>query len=141
MQQQKNAIVELCLRYAHCVDRREFPALGELMTSDCILSGPDLHLDGINAIIKGMSVLDGYKTTFHCVHNCLIEIHDGHASGEIYCTASHIYDDEAGVEMKQDWGIRYLDNYIFDKEQWRISKRELAVDWVQQLPTKMPPTS
>jgi ketosteroid isomerase-like protein len=134
MQQHKQAIIDLSLRYAQAVDRRQFARLEEIMSADCLLSGHNLRLDGSAAIIDGMRVLERYKSTFHCVHNCLIEINDGHASGEIYCTASHIYVDETGAEMKLDWGIRYLDQYRFDGTVWRISQRELVVDWRQLLP-------
>jgi len=64
-----------------------------------------------------------------------VEFEGATARAEIYCIASHIYDGEDG-EYKQDWGIRYLDSLIETPEGWRITRRELIREWVQDLPLK-----
>lgn len=137
MNEQKVAIIDLSLRYARAVDRRDFDALRDLMTADCTLSAPEIYLEGIDGIIQGMAALEQFKCTFHAIHNCLVEISDQQASGEIYCVAMHIFDNKDGVEMKQDWGVRYLDQYVKSGGQWRIRERNLAVDWIQELPSKL----
>ncbi len=138
MDSDKQAITELCYYYARAVDRRRFQSLRELMAANCSLTAPGISLTGVEEIIAGMAALDQYKSTSHAVYNCLIEVSNDTASGEIYCQASHIYDDEQGVEKKLDWGLRYLDQYQKSNDQWQFTQRQLVIDWTQDLPTNRP---
>ncbi|MCY1519478.1 hypothetical protein D9M68_542310 [compost metagenome] len=55
------------------------------------------------------------------------------ASAETYCVANHLYEAE-GVARKLDWGIRYRDRFVCRDGLWRITHRELLLDWTQDLP-------
>ena len=57
------------------------------------------------------------------------------ASAETYCVANHLYEAE-GVTRKLDWGIRYRDRFVCEDGLWRISSRELLLDWSQDLPVQ-----
>ncbi|CAG2158608.1 nuclear transport factor 2 family protein [Cupriavidus numazuensis] len=130
------AIRTLAYRYAQAVDRREFARLTALFTPDAKLSGPGFHLDGAQAIAEGMSALGNYNATQHHVHHQLVDVDGDTASGETYCIANHLYQDDGGVPRKLDWGIRYQDRYVRRQGEWRIAARTLLVDWTQDLPQK-----
>lgn len=130
------AIRTLAYRYAQAVDRREFSRLTALFTPGAKLSGPGFHLDGAQAIAEGMSALGNYSATQHHVHHQLVDVDGDAASGETYCIANHLYQDDGGVPRKLDWGIRYQDRYVRRQGEWRIAARTLLVDWTQDLPLK-----
>ncbi|MEM5275474.1 nuclear transport factor 2 family protein [Cupriavidus taiwanensis] len=131
----KQAIHALTCRYAQAVDRRDFSTLAELFTADARLSGPGFHMEGPQAIAKGMAELGQYRATQHHVHQQLVDIHGDTATGETYCVANHVYQQD-GVQRKLDWGIRYQDRFERLQGQWRIAARELVVDWTQDLPLR-----
>ena len=131
----KQAIHALTCRYAQAVDRRDFPSLAELFTPGARLTGPDFRLDGPKAIAEGMSALAQYSATQHHVHQQLVTIDGDTATGETYCVANHLYEQD-GVQRKLDWGIRYQDRFEQLQGQWRIAARELVVDWTQDLPLR-----
>ncbi len=129
------AIQALAYRYARAADRRDYSAFNNIFTEDAVLAMPGREILGREAIVQAMTALEQFKRTLHMMHNILVEFEGATASAEIYCIASHIYDREDG-EYKQDWGIRYLDSLIETPEGWRITRRELIREWVQDLPLK-----
>ncbi|RDK09280.1 nuclear transport factor 2 family protein [Cupriavidus lacunae] len=131
----KQAIHALTCRYAQAVDRRDFPSLQELFTPDARLTGPGFRMDGPQAIADGMAALGQYSGTQHHVHQQLVEVDGDTATGETYCVANHLYEQD-GVPRKLDWGIRYQDRFVRRDGQWRIAVRELLVDWTQDLPLR-----
>jgi hypothetical protein len=145
----RRELYDLALRYARACDRRDGAAFETLFTEDASLSGhhgdPDTEpaifaVQGRASIIKGMRVLERYRSTFHLVANQLVEFAaDGEsASGETYCTAHHIRDVD-GTEMNLTMAIRYQDEFQRTAEGWRFSRRRLAVDWERDLPLSLAP--
>ncbi len=126
-------IRDLAFLYATAVDQRDYPLFESIMTEDAKIHGPSFNYDGIDEIIEQMKEIEQFKTTFHAVHNHLITIDIDTAEGEIYCVASHIYEQE-GIERKLDIGIRYFDKYLRCENGWRLYDRELKLDWKQDLP-------
>ena len=51
-----------------------------------------------------------------------------HATGEVYCVASHLTRTDSGA-TNQVMYIRYLDRYTRLDSAWRISARQVVVDW------------
>jgi len=129
----KQALYELVCRYAQAVDQRDWTALSRLFTPDAVLKGPGFSFDGVAAIVEGMNGLGHYSHTQHHVHNHLAEVEGQAASAETYCVANHLYAAEEG-QRKLDWGIRYRDQFVCSDGIWRISRRELLLDWTQDLP-------
>lgn len=129
----KQALYELVCRYAQAVDQRDWSALSRLFTHDAVLKGPGFSFAGVAAIVDGMHGLGHYSRTQHHVHNHLAEVNEQEASAETYCVANHLYEAE-DVTRKLDWGIRYRDRFVCEDGLWRISSRELLLDWSQDLP-------
>ncbi len=128
----KQALYELVCRYAQAVDKRDWTALARLFAPDAVLKGPGFSFDGVDAIVAGMSGLGRFSLTQHHVHNHLAEVDELEASAETYCVANHLYEVD-GVTRKLDWGIRYLDRFACIDGLWHITRRELLLDWSQDL--------
>jgi len=131
------ALRELADRYARAVDRRDWELAGRLFTRDCVLVGPGYELVGRDAILAGLRKIDRFSATQHSVHNQLVETSDDLATGETYCTAHHLYERD-GVRRKLSWGIRYQDRCLREAGSWRYQRRELLLDWAQDLPLQQP---
>jgi uncharacterized protein (TIGR02246 family) len=127
------ALRELADRYARAVDRRDWALAGALFTEDCVLLGPGYELVGRGAILTGLRQIDRYRATQHSVHNQLVEVAGDRATGETYCTAHHLYERD-GRTRKLSWGIRYQDRCARESGAWRYERRELLLDWSQDLP-------
>ena len=127
------ALRELAFRYARAVDRRDWALAEQLFTQECVLVGPGYELVGRDRILAGLRLIDRYSATQHSVHNQLVEISGDRASGETYCTAHHLYERD-GVRRKLSWGIRYQDRCLREAGSWRYQRRELLLDWAQDLP-------
>jgi len=127
------ALQELSARYARAVDRRDYAAFVALFASDGVLCGPGYEMKAHAEIDKGIRLIEQYETTQHCVHNQLVDVRGDTASGETYCVARHVYTRD-GMKRKLDMGVRYQDQYRRDAGAWRLTRRELVLDWTQDLP-------
>ncbi|HZO08331.1 MAG TPA: nuclear transport factor 2 family protein [Myxococcota bacterium] len=127
------ALRELADRYARAVDRRDWELAATLFTAECVLQGPGYELVGRAKILAGLRLIDRYSATQHSVHNQLVEVDGDRARGETYCTAHHVYAHEGRPRML-DWGIRYQDRCVREAGAWRYARRELLLDWAQDLP-------
>jgi hypothetical protein len=105
----------------------------ELFTEDAVLVGPRFEVSGREAIVRGLRTVERYRATFHAVLNQLFEIDGDQARGETYCLANHLLE-KGGRAMKLDWAIRYQDHCRRSDGAWRFARRELLVDWEQELP-------
>ena len=128
------AIRDLACRYARAVDRRDWVLAATLFTEDAVLAGSRFELVGIEHILRGLGRVERYRATFHAVHNQTLEIAGDEAVGETYCVANHLLERD-GRSFKLDWGIRYQDRCLRGTDGvWRFARRELIVDWEQELP-------
>ena len=127
-------IRDLACRYARAVDRRDWALARALFTEDAVLVGARFELVGVERIVRGLSTVERYRATFHAVHNQTLALAGDEAAGETYCVANHLLERD-GRLVKLDWGIRYQDRYRRGSDRaWRFARRELIVDWEQELP-------
>lgn len=129
----KQQLLELVCRYAQAVDERDMDRLAGLFAPDALLEGPGFRFQGVDAIVAGMSGLERFSRTQHHVHNHLATLGESTAQAETYCVANHLYEAD-GVARKLDWGIRYRDRFVLIGDRWHIARRELLLDWAQDLP-------
>lgn len=130
----RNEIRDLAFRYARAVDRRDWALARFLFTEDAVLVAARFELVGVERILRGLGSVERYRATFHAVHNQTLEIDGDAATGETYCVANHLLERD-GRSFKLDWGIRYQDRYRRGLDgAWRFARRELIVDWEQELP-------
>ena len=130
--------------YARFADRIDNEGLAQLFAPDGVLriferGNPEpvrqrLGRSEISEAIKGLS---RYDVTMHSVSNHYVVLNGDVAMGETYCRATHIRPVDGGApEARENYvmNIRYLDEYIRLPEGWRISKRELQVEFTEVFP-------
>ena len=84
--------------------------------------------DEIGGVIK---LIGAYSKTFHLVGQCLYDIGEGEATGEVYCVAHHLT--SKGLRREDlIMYIRYDDAYRPDADDdWKIASRAVRVDWTE----------
>ncbi len=141
----RRAIAGLVAAYARHADRREFESLAELFVVDGVLAihngdpettEPSRERHGRAEIMTAMETLRRYTATHHMLgqHSVWFAATDGaRATGETYCLASHVRT-EGDTTVMRMMAIRYFDDYVGADGTWRIERRRLAVDWIDEHP-------
>jgi len=131
------AIRELFDAYAHCADRRDAAGQKALFTADTrfavYMSGAGTDatyvLEGREALTPVFADLDRYEVTTHFNGQSTVTLDgDGHASGESYTIAHHVYTED-GVRKIMIASLRYLDRFAKVEGRWYFAERELILDW------------
>jgi hypothetical protein len=139
--EEERSLLDLSIRYAATVDRRDGDGFSRLFEPEGELMVP-AYPDDLRPVVrrKGRaelrripSALDGYAVTFHQVSNPHFRIEGDDAAGSVQCVAHHITG-EAGDGEAVDvvWFIRYDDTYRREKGRWRFRRRVLHLQWVEQ---------
>lgn len=111
------AIADLMYRYGIAVDSLDRAAL-----EDCFASGaikPELFDWTIDYHKK-------YAHTMHSMGNHTYRVHGDTAKGVTYCIASMVKD-VAGKLVKFDVYFMYRDEFLKQRDRWRICKRQLEI--------------
>lgn len=114
------AIQQVLIRYAHCVDDRNFDGLTEVFTPDARASysgGP--WLDGIPAIVESISPLRNFPASLHLLGNMAIDVDGDRATGDTRCLTQLVYADST-VHVRT---LRYRDRLVRTPAGWRIAER------------------
>jgi len=133
--------------YAAAVDRCDGAMLAALFVPDGLLMVPD-YPDDLRPVIarRGHDALrllpEGlrrYQRTFHQVSDHRYVVAGDRASGQVACVAHHVTGAEGtvgGGPVGTDtvWFIRYRDDYVRTDAGWRIERRELHLQWVEEHP-------
>ena len=127
---------ELALRYARMMDRMSFDDLPRVFAADGVLSGPGYEMTGHDQLRAGLQSLDQFSATLHAVLNTYFEIDGDTAAGEVYCVANHVHTVD-GVPFRLDMGIRYLDAYARQGEEWVITRRDFVMVWESDQPLRV----
>jgi hypothetical protein len=152
-------LAALCISYALAVDGGDGDRLAGLFVEDGELVIPKVPVDLRPVLVrKGTETLrtipDGlrrFTKTFHEVLNREFTIEGGTANGTVYCVAHHVTaagigetDADSGNEGTEArsgtdavWYIRYLDSYRRTAAGWRIVRRELHLEWVEERPVAL----
>ena len=126
---------DLSARYAAGADRRD----ADLFVSAFLPDGRLRRFDGEAAeeassdrqghaaLREVPGLLARYAHTFHQLGQARYDVQGEAATGEVYCTASHV---SAGIPaMVHVMHIRYLDTYRRVAGAWGIDERRVIVDW------------
>ncbi|WP_068157092.1 nuclear transport factor 2 family protein [Rhodococcus phenolicus] len=141
-----NAPSELAARYAVAVDDRDAAALTDLFTADAEFVQPPAITRGAGEIVTvGAAAIAGVvlKSTAHLhgtrheVHQQVVDIDGDTATGRVYCTAHHLYRGRDGMRNNA-LAVRYRDTYRLIDDQWLIARRELAVDYAEDIAVTVP---
>ncbi|MFI0355331.1 nuclear transport factor 2 family protein [Actinomadura sp. 9N407] len=135
------ALGELVARYALYADHRDFDGLKGLFTEDAVLVlpnppkdlGPVLTSTGRDEIAASLSSLNDIPITFHALAGQVFDAgaEPSTATGHVACVAHHLTEREPGKPGDLVWHLRYTDAYRLEEGTWRISRRELQIDWIE----------
>lgn len=123
-------IQRLMYRYARCADHKDYAGFAEVFSEDAVFDYSGTEVASLPAIQQMMHALDKYLRTLHLVSNTLYEVDGDAASGETYCTASHLRPQAERIE-KLEMGIRYQDILRRTPGGWRIEHRRFELLWMQ----------
>jgi hypothetical protein len=127
---------QLVEQYAHGADNRSPELFGGAFTEDATLFTGRGEVKGSAAIGALAPKLARYKATMHVIGNHYVDFSDDdHAEGETYCMASHVYDAD-GVDRVYLMAIRYTDKYVRTEHGWRMSARQLRLQWDEDRPLR-----
>lgn len=136
------AMRRLGLAYARAVDRCDADLLVAAFTRDGSVGNTDsadpdfVGHDALRLMIGQVDAM--FIKTLHKVHNQLIDHAPAAATatGETYCTASHIMPAANGGWQCLDMAIRYHDAFRIEDGAWKFSARRLEVEWVEIRPVQ-----
>lgn len=117
------AIRQVGLRYAHCLDRLDRDGLrGVYWPEARDEHGPEFKGNAWEFVDIAMESHKRWRPSMHCLLNHMVELDPGGttARGEIYCLAFLFVADAPVLHM---WIGRYLDRYEKRGDEWRIIER------------------
>jgi hypothetical protein len=140
------AIRRLVDDYARAADRVDGPAAGACFAPGGVLrifhrghAEPTRVRTGPEEISTAFAGLARYDVTLHVVANHYVEIDGDTATGETYCLAHHIHDADDGTgKLDYMMAIRYLDEYRRTTDGWRITARNLHLEFTEDRPVTGP---
>lgn len=129
------AIRELIDTYAHCADRRLpeqqadlYADGGRTLVYQGAGSEPVQVLTTREEHVAGFRTLSQYVATTHFNGQSIIALDGDTATGEAYCLAHHILENERGRSLIV-LAIRYEDAFAKKDRVWRFVQRNLIIDW------------
>lgn len=141
------ALTTLAARYAQAVDRRDIPAVAALCTPEVVFVLPtELNRTDAPAELRGsetvarsvVGAVSHLVATRHVVQQQVAETDiAGHARGETYCTAHHIYA-RGGGHRDNRMALRYQDIFEYSGGMWLFARREIVVDFAEDVPVTGP---
>jgi 3-phenylpropionate/cinnamic acid dioxygenase small subunit len=129
------AIRDVLLHYARGVDRRDLALVRACFTPDCTYEGTLARGTIADALASLAERLDRYAGTMHLMGNQLIAVDGDTATSETSCVAYHRLAD-GGADFVT--GVRYLDDFVRDGDDWRIHRRAVRLDWHRHDATALP---
>ena len=136
------AIRELVDAYAFCADTRDADGQKALFTVDTrfavFMSGegtePTYVVEGREALTPIFADLNRYEATTHFNGQSTVDLDDGHATGESYTIAHHLFTAD-GVRQIMIASLRYLDTFERIDGSWYFKERNLILDWSETRPS------
>ena len=126
----KQAIAEVCYRYAFALDARDWPALQRCFTADATAyyrdQNPSRGYPAIETRIR--SALAPLSSTQHLIGNVLVTLAGDEADSVCYLQAQHVRPGTDGGDTHIIAG-RYLDHFVRTPDGWRIAQRRLEAVW------------
>jgi hypothetical protein len=87
-------------------------------------------LDGREALTPVFDDLNRYRATMHFNGQSTITLDGDRATGESYCIAHHLFDEDGERMLMVAW-LRYGDTFVKRDGGWRFAVRELFVEWTE----------
>lgn len=125
----RQAIVDVGIRYAWAIDRRDDAALRTCFAPDGVLSMLSFgEFVGIEAIAAALSILAALDLTQHVIANQLVAVAGDRATMDSYVVATHLKHDHPGGAVFTAGGA-HADEFIRWHGEWRIARRTASLLW------------
>lgn len=132
-------IQDLCYKYAHCVDQKDFEGLRSVFTEDAhidysVFGGSVGNVDETIAFLK--EALPLFPNTQHLNANIQITVNGDEATGRVMCfnPQEMAMGEENHVFML---GLWYVDKYRRTEDGWKMCERVEEKSWVFNTPDFM----
>ncbi|MBJ69283.1 MAG: hypothetical protein CL463_05215 [Acidimicrobiaceae bacterium] len=129
--EEKQKIVDLTIAYTWIIDHGPRERLREIFTEDAVFIIDTRHLNGIDEIRgKIERTLGGLSASQHIVSNHQVSIDGDTATCRCYLHAQHTLN---GTEDGDNYVMagRYIDKLVRVDSEWRITERQLMLDWTE----------
>ena len=113
--------------YASIIDQRKFSSLSTIMWDEFSMSG-HFEITGLENFIAAMQQLENYQSTMHQNMNVQGEWSENLYTGETYCVASHMFDQDEKPH-KLDMGIVYSDVIEIREGTAKFISRNFLLKW------------
>ena len=129
--EEKQKIVDLTIAYTWIIAHGPRERLREIFTEDAVFIIDTRHLNGIDEIRgKIERTLGGLSASQHIVSNHQVSIDENSATSRCYLHAQHTLNGTEGGDNYIMAG-RYIDKLIRFDDEWRITERQLILDWTE----------
>ena len=126
----RQAIIDLTIKYCWTIDTHEFETLREVFLPNATALLGDEH-NGIESIITRISTaLSHLDASQHMISNHQVAIDGDTATSRCYFHAQHVRRAADGGPNYIVAG-RYQDRLVRTDQGWRIARRDLFVDWTE----------
>ena len=124
------AVVDVCVRYARALDRRDWELLASCFDDDAVVEFEGVEpIEGVSALIDVCRMaLEPLDVSQHLLGNHHVEIAGDRADSECYLHAQHVRSARAPADKYVVAG-RYVDTLRRHEDGWRITRRRLEVAW------------
>jgi 3-phenylpropionate/cinnamic acid dioxygenase small subunit len=131
----RQAVVDVCVRYATALDRRDWALLRTCFTPEAQGDyGTGRLVQGYEAIEQMChSALEPLAVSQHLLGNFTVEVAGDEASASCYLQAQHVRPGTMGGDNYIVAGT-YTDRLVRTPDGWRIARRRLEVTWTDGNP-------
>jgi hypothetical protein len=130
----REAIRDCLYRYCRGVDRADEAALRSAYWEDATDRHGPYQGTAAGFIEWALKALPGFERSIHQITNVLIELQPGGAAVESQFTAYQRAPNAAGVMQQFLLMGRYADWFEKRGEEWRVKRRTVIYDWVEEQP-------
>ena len=130
----KQKIIDLTIAYTWIIDRGPREKLREIFTDNAVFIIDVKNYSGVDAIINKIErTLGGLSASQHLISNHQVLIDGDNATCSCYIHAQHTL---RGIEDGDNYIMagRYIDKLIRVDTNWRITERQLILDWTEGNP-------
>jgi 3-phenylpropionate/cinnamic acid dioxygenase small subunit len=126
----RQAVIDVCVRYATALDRRDWALLRTCFTSEAEGDyGNGRLVRGYDAIEQlCRAALEPLVVTQHLLGNFTVEVIGDEASSSCYLQAQHVRPGTPGGDNYVVAGT-YIDRLVRTPDGWQIARRRLEVTW------------
>lgn len=130
--EERQAVVDVCIRYALALDTRDWTMLRSCFSEDAVADyeGRD-RANGYEQIeATCRRALEPLRVSQHLLGNHLVTVHGEIAESSCYFQAQHVRDGIPGDPTLTVAG-RYDDRLVRTPDGWKIAHRRLSVMWTK----------